>query len=87
MSFPVSRQAGQADRDGHDERDHDISEQDHDRGVDELAGAVVKALKQLQPTDPAAKNAKVVGWVDALDYAPVEALQKTLKVGAFLAAN
>ena len=54
---------------------------------DELAGAVVKALKQLQPTDPAAKNAKVVGWVDALDYAPVEALQKTLKVGAFLAAN
>ena len=54
---------------------------------DAVARSVADALKQLQPTDPAAKNAKVVGWVDALDYAPVEALQKTLKVGAFLASN
>ena len=54
---------------------------------DTVARAVVDALKQLQAADPAAKNAKVVGWVDALDYAPVEALQKSLKVGAFLAAK
>jgi two-component system, LuxR family, sensor histidine kinase TtrS len=54
---------------------------------DAVARSVADALKQLQPTDPAAKSAKVVGWVDALDYAPVEALQKTLKVGAFLASN
>jgi len=25
----------------------------------------------------------VVGWTDALDYAPIEALQKSLKVGAY----
>jgi ABC-type phosphate/phosphonate transport system substrate-binding protein len=54
---------------------------------DAVARSVVEALKLLQPTDAAAKSAKVVGWVDALDYAPVEDLQKTLKVGAFSAAN
>ena len=54
---------------------------------DAVARLVVDALKQLQPTDAAAKNAKVVGWVDALDYAPVESLQETLKVGAFLAVK
>jgi two-component system sensor histidine kinase TtrS len=54
---------------------------------DAVARSMVDALKQLQATDAAAKSAKVVGWVDALDYAPVEALQKTLKVGAFQAAN
>ena len=52
-----------------------------------VAQSVVDALKQLKATDAAAKSAKVVGWVDALDYAPVEALQKTLKVGAFLASK
>lgn len=50
---------------------------------DDVVAEVVAALKQLKPTDPAAKNAKVVGWVDALDYNPVEELQKTLKVGAY----
>lgn len=54
---------------------------------DAVARSVADALKQMQPTDPAAKGAKVVGWVDALDYEPVEALQRTLKVGAFLAAK
>jgi two-component system sensor histidine kinase TtrS len=54
---------------------------------DAVARSVVDALKQLQPTDNAAKSAKLVGWVDALDYKAVEALQKTLKVGAFLAVN
>ena len=50
--------------------------------------AVVKALKEMAPDNAAAKSAKVVGWVEALDYAPVEMLQKTLKVGAFaVAAN
>jgi phosphate/phosphite/phosphonate ABC transporter binding protein len=55
---------------------------------DAVVTAVVGALKAVKPTDDAAKAAKVVGWVDALDYSPVEALQQTLKVGAFtLAAN
>jgi twitching motility protein PilJ len=48
--------------------------------------AVVDALKAVKPDDSAAKSAKIVGWVDALDYTPVEALQKTLKVGAFTLA-
>ena len=50
---------------------------------DDLAAQVVAALKQMKPDDPAAKAAKVVGWVDALDYAPVEDLQKTLAIGAY----
>lgn len=55
---------------------------------DAVVTAVVDALKAIKPSDDAAKAAKVVGWVDALDYSPVEALQQTLKVGAFtLAAN
>ena len=54
---------------------------------DAVARSVVDALKQLQATDSAAKSAKLVGWVDALDYGPVEALQKTLKVGAFAASK
>jgi ABC-type phosphate/phosphonate transport system substrate-binding protein len=50
---------------------------------DSVVAAVVNALKEIKPADDAAKSAKVVGWVDALDYSPVEALQQTLKVGAF----
>ncbi|MGD9367008.1 MAG: phosphate/phosphite/phosphonate ABC transporter substrate-binding protein [Desulfobacteraceae bacterium] len=53
---------------------------------DAVVAAVVNALKAVKPSDDAAKSAKVVGWVDALDYAPVEVLQKTLKVGAFTLA-
>lgn len=53
---------------------------------DAVVAAVVNALKAVKASDDAAKSAKVVGWVDALDYAPVEALQKTLKVGAFTLA-
>jgi phosphate/phosphite/phosphonate ABC transporter binding protein len=49
----------------------------------DVAKAVVDALKQMKPEDPAAKTAKVVGWTDALDYGPVEELQKSLKVGAY----
>ena len=49
------------------------------------AQEVLAALKQLKKTDTAAKNAKIVGWVDALDYSPVEELQKSLKVGAYAA--
>jgi len=47
------------------------------------AKEVREALKQLKETETAAKNAKIVGWVDALDYGPVEELQKSLKVGAY----
>ena len=50
---------------------------------DSVVTAVVGVLKAVTPSDDAAKAAKVVGWVDALDYSPVEALQQTLKVGAF----
>ena len=53
---------------------------------DNVVAAVVHALKALKPVDEAAKAAKVVGWVDALDYSPVEALQQTLHVGAFALA-
>lgn len=50
---------------------------------DEVALKVVAALKKLDKDHKAAKDAKVVGWVDSLDYTPVENLQKTLKVGAY----
>ncbi len=50
---------------------------------DEIANLVVDVLKQLKPEDAAAKSAKVVGWTDPLDYGPVEALQKALKIGAY----
>jgi len=52
---------------------------------DAVAKEVLETLKQLKETDEAAKNAKVVGWTDALDYSPVEDLQKSLKVGAYAA--
>ncbi len=54
---------------------------------DGIAKAVVTALKKLKPEDTAAKNAKVVGWEDALDYSPIEALQTALKIGAYAMAN
>lgn len=50
---------------------------------DALANEIVIALKRLKPDDIAAKNAKIVGWVDALDYGLVEDLQKALKIGAY----
>ena len=49
--------------------------------ADALAKEVVGALKKMGADDPAAKAAKVVGWADALDYAPVEQLLAALKVG------
>lgn len=54
---------------------------------DGVALQVVDALKKLKPTDSAAQKAKVVGWVDALDYGPIENLQASLKVGAFAMAQ
>ncbi len=50
---------------------------------DAAAGRVVEALLTLKSDDPAAKNAKIVGWAKPLDYSGVEALQKLLKVGAY----
>ena len=52
---------------------------------DDLASEVVAALKELKSTDKAAKDAKIVGWRDSLDYGPVEELQKVLKIGAYSA--
>lgn len=51
----------------------------------QVAQEVVAALKQMTSDDAAAKSAKVVGWTDALDYGPVEDLQKALHVGAYAA--
>ena len=51
----------------------------------QVAQEVVAALKQMTSDDAAAKSAQVVGWAGALDYGPVEALQKTLQVGAYAA--
>lgn len=48
-----------------------------------MADKVVAALKQLKPEDKAAKAAKIVGWSDPLDYAGIESLQKSLKIGAY----
>ncbi len=50
---------------------------------DAIAREVVSALKKMNKNSKAAKDAKIVGWVDPLDYSPVEELQKTLKVGAY----
>jgi len=50
---------------------------------DALAAKVVVALKEMKPEDKAAKAAKIVGWDDPLDYSGIEALQQSLKVGAF----
>ena len=50
---------------------------------DAVAGEVVAALKKMKAEDAAAQKAKVVGWTDALDYGPVEELQKALSVGAY----
>ena len=48
-----------------------------------LADKVVAALMKLKPEDAAAQAAKVVGWTAALDYGPVEDLQKKLKIGGY----
>ncbi len=50
---------------------------------DNLAASVVSALKELKPEDKAATSAQIVGWTDPLDYSGVEALQQSLKVGAY----
>jgi two-component system, LuxR family, sensor histidine kinase TtrS len=54
---------------------------------DGVANHVVEALKKLKAEDKAAQDAKLVRWVDALDYAPVEELQKALKVEAYALEN
>ncbi len=48
-----------------------------------LAQEVAAALKSVKKDEDAAKKAKIIGWSDALDYGPVEELQKALGVGAF----
>ena len=48
-----------------------------------MAERIGTALKLLTPDDRAAKDAKIVGWIDALDYSEVEELQRKLQLGAF----
>jgi len=50
---------------------------------DGLAAKIVAALKELKPEDNAAKAAKIVGWSDPLDYSGIDALQQSLKIGAY----
>ncbi len=50
-----------------------------------IAQKVREALMQIKPEDVAAKNAKIIGWTNALDYSGVQTLQKKLKVGAYKA--
>lgn len=50
---------------------------------DALAAKIVSALKELKPEDKAATAAKIVGWSDPLDYAGVDALQQSLRIGAY----
>lgn len=49
----------------------------------DLSRQVVEALKLMKQDDKAARDAKIVGWTDPLDYQPVLDLQMKLKVGAF----
>lgn len=49
----------------------------------EVAAKVSQALISMDSSSKAAKNAKVVGWTQPLDYGPVDALQQTLSVGAY----
>ena len=49
----------------------------------DIANKVVAALKKMGAQSKAAKNAKIIGWNDPLDYSEVETLQKLLKVGAY----
>ncbi|MCG8642550.1 MAG: phosphate/phosphite/phosphonate ABC transporter substrate-binding protein [Desulfobacterales bacterium] len=50
---------------------------------DEVTAKVVAALKKLNADEKAAKDAKIIGWTDALDYQGVEDLQIKLKIGAY----
>jgi ABC-type phosphate/phosphonate transport system substrate-binding protein len=51
--------------------------------ADDVVKKVSDALKGLTPYDAASKAAKIIGWVDPLDYSGVEALQQSLKIGAY----
>ncbi|MHB8843839.1 MAG: PhnD/SsuA/transferrin family substrate-binding protein [Nitrospirota bacterium] len=53
------------------------------RTNDELAQKVVIALLQLPADSPAAKAAKITGWTVPLDYEPVHALLKELRLGPY----
>jgi two-component system sensor histidine kinase TtrS len=54
---------------------------------DAVATEVLEALKGMKTDDRAAKDAKIVKWVDPLDYSPVENLQKALQIGAYAQDN
>lgn len=48
-----------------------------------LADKMAAALKAMDASNPAAKSAKIVGWADAADYAPVRECLKVIKYGPF----
>ena len=53
------------------------------RTSDELAQKVVIALLKMPADSPAAKAAKIAGWTVPLDYEPVHALLKELRLGPY----
>jgi len=50
---------------------------------DAIAQKVANTLKTVKADHKAAKQAKIIGWSDPLDYSEVETLQELLEVGAF----
>jgi two-component system sensor histidine kinase TtrS len=50
---------------------------------DELSKKVANALKKMSKESVAAKNAKIVGWIEPMDYEPVTKCLKTIKYGVF----
>ena len=53
---------------------------------EELASKVANALYMLKPDSAAAKAGKYVGWVEPLDYEPVNELLQELRVGPYQGA-
>jgi twitching motility protein PilJ len=49
----------------------------------EVAERVANSLLKMSADDPAAKAAKIVGWIEPMDYQVVEDLQKLLQIGAY----
>lgn len=49
-----------------------------------LSKEVVDTLKKITPNDLAAKSAKIMGWIDPLNYDVVDHLEKSIKIDEFI---
>ena len=54
---------------------------------EKLKKDVIKALFSIHKNSLVAKNGKYIGWIDPLDYSPVDDLLKKLKVGPYNVAT